>query len=107
MLKATSLLSGALSLPQAWQSAIICQTGQANVKLIRMSEEGIPDEVHEDFAELLVVIDGQMTLKIDGQHVPLKSGDYFVIPPGSTHRVLPGSRGTLLLVDADPPLPGQ
>ncbi|MBD8162889.1 cupin domain-containing protein [Erwinia persicina] len=72
-----------------------------------MGKEGIPEEVHEHFAELLVVIEGQMTLEIDRQAVVLKSGDYVVIPPGSPHRVLPGSSGTLLLVDAEAPLPGQ
>ncbi|WP_245006690.1 cupin domain-containing protein [Erwinia persicina] len=107
MLKATSLLTGAAALPHTWRSVILSQIGQANVKLIRMGKEGIPEEVHEHFAELLVVIEGQMTLEIDGQGVVLKNGDYFVIPPGSPHRVLPGSRGTLLLVDAEAPLPGQ
>ncbi|WP_342214462.1 cupin domain-containing protein [Erwinia persicina] len=107
MLKATSLLTGAAALPQAWQSVILSRIGQANVKLIRMGKEGIPEEVHEHFAELLVVIEGLMTLEIDRQAVVLKSGDYIVIPPGSPHRVLPGSSGTLLLVDAEAPLPGQ
>nr|WP_199771297.1 cupin domain-containing protein [Erwinia persicina] len=106
-MKATSLLTGAAALPQAWQSVILSRIGQANVKLIRMGKEGIPEEVHEHFAELLVVIEGQMTLEIDRQAVVLKSGDYVVIPPGSPHRVLPGSSGTLLLVDAEAPLPGQ
>ncbi|WP_455820780.1 cupin domain-containing protein [Pseudomonas cerasi] len=107
MYHAASLLTGAAALPDEWRSVIISQIGQANVKLIRMGGEGIPDEVHEHFAELLVVIDGQMDLAVDGQVVALKSGDYFVIPPGSPHRVLPGSSGTLLLVDADEALPGE
>lgn len=107
MLQATSLLTRAAALPQTWRSVVIGQIGQANVKLIRMGEEGIPDEVHVHDAELLVVIDGQMVLEIDGQSVMLNGGDSFLIPPGRTHRVLPGSRGTLLLVDADEPLPGQ
>lgn len=107
MLQATSLAAEAAALPQPWQSAIISQMGRANVKLLRMGGEGIPEEVHEEFAELLVVIDGQMALEVDGQTVVLKSGDYFVIPPGKPHRVLPGSNGTLLLVDADSALPGQ
>lgn len=107
MFQATSLFTGAAALPDVWRSAIISKIGQTNVKLIRMGGEGIPDEVHEHFAELLVVIEGQMDLDVDGQRVVLKSGDYFVIPPGSPHRVLPGSSGILLLVDADEALPGE
>ncbi|QGU88495.1 cupin domain-containing protein [Erwinia sorbitola] len=107
VLQATSLLTSAAALPQMWQSAIISKTGQANIKLIRMGGDGIPEEVHKGFSELLVVIAGQMELEIAGEIVALKSGEYIVIPPGSPHRVLPGSSGTLLLVDADEALPGQ
>lgn len=107
MFQAASLLTDAAALPDVWRSAIISKIGQANVKLIRMGGAGIADEVHEHFAELLVVIDGQMELEVDGQVLALKSGDYYVIPPGSPHRVLPGSSGTLLLVDADEASPGE
>lgn len=88
-------------LPDAWVSHQLGKVGHAAIKLIKMGGQGIADEYHLEFDELLVVIDGEMELVIDGQGVILKTGDYYLIPRGAVHRVSPGSHGTLLLVDAD------
>lgn len=98
---ATSLIAEASALPDAWQSRIISTIGQANIKLIRMDPAGIPDERHDDFAEALMLIEGKLQLEIEGHIIDMRTGDYVVIPRGKTHRVLPGSSGTLLLVDAE------
>lgn len=97
---AKSLVNEASALPDAWRSRIIGAIGRANIKLIRMDNHGIPEERHDDFAEALILIEGWLQLDIEGRLIDMNSGDYYVIPPGKTHRVLPGSYGTLLLVDA-------
>ncbi|MCS3430011.1 cupin domain-containing protein [Klebsiella sp. BIGb0407] len=94
-----SLLAQAF--PEVWQSRRLGEVGNAAIKLIKMGGEGIPDEHHAEFDELLVVIEGEMELVIDEHAVQLKTGDYYLIPRGAIHRVSPGSHGTLLLVDAD------
>jgi mannose-6-phosphate isomerase-like protein (cupin superfamily) len=93
-------LAGALS--DVWRSRLLGQVGQANIKLIKMGGEGIPDEFHTGFEELLVVIEGQMTLVVDDKTFSLEAGDYYLVPKEAVHRVLPGSHGTLLLIDAEP-----
>ncbi|WP_235212906.1 cupin domain-containing protein [Cedecea neteri] len=93
-------LAGALS--DVWRSRLLGQVGQANIKLIKMGGEGIPDESHIGFEELLVVIEGQMTLVVDDKTFSLEAGDYYLVPKEAVHRVLPGSHGTLLLIDAEP-----
>lgn len=67
-----------------------------------MGGEGIPDEFHTGFEELLVVIEGQMTLVMDDKTFLLEAGDYYLVPKEAVHGVLPGSHGTLLLIDAEP-----
>ena len=94
-----SLLAQAF--PEVWQSRRLGEVGNAAIKLIKMGGEGIPDEYHSEFDELLVVIDGEMELIVDEQVIVLKTGDYYLIPRGAVHRVSPGSYGSLLLVDAD------
>jgi mannose-6-phosphate isomerase-like protein (cupin superfamily) len=92
-------LAGALS--DVWRSRLLGQVGQANIKLIKMGGEGIPDESHTGFEELLVVIEGQMTLVVDDKTFSLEAGDYYLVPKEAVHRVLPGSHGTLLLIDEE------
>ncbi|WP_246856798.1 cupin domain-containing protein [Brenneria corticis] len=99
-MRAKSLTLEASSLPETWKSRILGVIGQANIKLIRMDKGGIPAERHDDFAEALILIEGNLQLDVEGQLIEMKSGDYYLIPRGKTHRVLPGSDGTLLLIDA-------
>ncbi|WNJ77440.1 cupin domain-containing protein [Cedecea neteri] len=92
-------LAGTLS--DIWRSRLLGQVGRANIKLIKMGGEGIPNESHAGFAELLVVIEGQMTLVVNEKTFTLDAGDYYLVPKEAVHRVLPGSHGTLLLIDEE------
>lgn len=96
-----NLATLATDLPAVWRSTLLGSVGNANIKLIKMGGEGIPEESHTEFDELLVVIDGEMPLIVGDKTVFLRAGDYYLIPAGTTHRVPPGSYGTLLLVDRE------
>jgi quercetin dioxygenase-like cupin family protein len=95
----TNLVEAAASLPHAWRSRILGRVGDANLKIIRMDVQGIPHEVHSGFDEALVLIDGQMSLEIEGEVIVMRAGDFHLVSAGKQHRVLEGSQGTLLLVD--------
>jgi len=95
-----NLIEEAALLPNAWQSRILGTTGGANLKVIRMDEKGIPYEAHSEFDEALLLIDGQMSLEIEGEVISMRPGDFHVVPAGKRHRVLKGSYGTLFLVVA-------
>ncbi len=47
-----------------------------------------------DFDEYMIVVQGQYTLIIDGQRIPLNTGEEFLIPRGIVHagEVLAGTR---------------
>ncbi|ANC91540.1 cupin domain-containing protein [Azospirillum humicireducens] len=96
-----NLIAETATLPHAWRSRIVGKIAGANLKIIRMDEAGIPSESHADFDEALFVLDGSMTLDVEGELIAMSAGDFFVIPAGKSHRVLEGSRGLLFLVDAE------
>ncbi|WP_279046247.1 cupin domain-containing protein [Cedecea davisae] len=96
-----SLTQMAFELTDIWKSQVLGKISGANIKLIKMGGEGIPVESHAGFDELLVVIEGEMDLQVGRETIRLKSGDFYLIPVGAEHRVLPGSHGTLLLVDRE------
>lgn len=95
-----NLVEEAALLPHAWRSRILGTTAGANFKVIRMDEKGIPYESHSEFDEALLLIEGQMSLEIEGDVIEMRAGDFHVVPAGKQHRVLKGSYGTLFLVDA-------
>ena len=93
-----ALIDSANQLPTAWSSRLVTRFGDANLKPVRMDEAAYPEECH-DYAEGLLVLDGEMLLHMDGQIVRVGAGELCVVPAGVPHGVAPGSRGTLLILD--------
>lgn len=97
---ARNLVEEAVLLPDAWRSRILGTIGGANLKVIRMDVNGIPHETHSEFDEALLLIDGQVSLEIEGEVIVMHAGGSSYRPCRKKHRVLKGSYGTLFLVDA-------
>jgi quercetin dioxygenase-like cupin family protein len=57
-----------------------------------------PEEVH-DYAESLIVIDGELRVRIAGRAVRVRAGELCSVPAGTAHAVDDGSTGTLLILD--------
>jgi quercetin dioxygenase-like cupin family protein len=83
---------------EAWKSSVLAKIGNANVKVMRMDGRPYPDESH-DYPEGLLVIDGQLNLKIGMETIAITAGQIFVVPIGVAHSVAPGSTGTLVIFD--------
>jgi mannose-6-phosphate isomerase-like protein (cupin superfamily) len=94
----SDLLLQASQFSESWRSVVIGQAAGANVKVLRMDDRGYPIERHE-FAEALLVLDGLMNLELQGQIIPVKRGEIYIVPPGLPHAVAPGSYGTLVIID--------
>jgi mannose-6-phosphate isomerase-like protein (cupin superfamily) len=85
-------------LPQAWMSVAVGKAGGAQVKTLRMNGLAYPEETH-DFDEGLLVIHGQMKLEVAGARVNANAGQMVLVQAGVPHSVLPGSHGTLVIID--------
>ena len=94
----TNLNELAKQLPCAWKSTILAKIGNANLKVLRMDGTEYPDEIH-DYPEGLLVLDGELKLTIEGIPVSISQGEIYVVPPGVSHGVQPGSSGTLVIFD--------
>ncbi|MBB5939132.1 cupin domain-containing protein [Streptomyces zagrosensis] len=96
-----SLRQAAAGPPRAWCSRVVGRVGEAAVKVLRMSELPVAEESH-DVAEALLVLDGTLALEVRGELVTVRTGDLFMVPARTPHRVRPGSEGTLLIVENEP-----
>lgn len=83
---------------KAWKSKILTTIGNANIKVMRMDGMPYPDESH-DYPEGLLVIDGQLNLKVGTDEITVHSGEIFIVPVGVAHSVASGSIGTLVIFD--------
>nr|WP_315201505.1 cupin domain-containing protein [uncultured Albidiferax sp.] len=88
----------AAQLPQAWTSQIQSHVGATRIKVLRMDDAAYPDETH-DYAEGLLVLDGQMQLTVQGEPVTVAAGELYLVPAHTPHAVAAGSYGTLVILD--------
>lgn len=88
----------AASKTEAWKSSIVGDVDPARIKVLRMAERPYGEETH-DYNEALIVIDGKLLLRVEGKTVVVESGQMYLAPAGTPHAVLPGSDGTLVIVD--------
>lgn len=92
------LVDSAQQLPQPWSSSVLATFGNANLKLVRMDARAYPEECH-DYAEGLLVLDGEMRLQVGASVTSVQAGEIYIVPAGIVHSVAAGSRGTLLILD--------
>lgn len=95
-MKPIDLRAAAAALPDSWHSRVVATVGAARFKLSRMDDSPYPEERH-DHPEVLVVLDGQMNLVIDGVAAPVRAGEMVRVDAGVLHGVAAGSYGTLLI----------
>ena len=92
------LRTEAQALPQSWHSHVLGHVGNANLKILRMDERSVIEEVHE-YDEGLLVIDGRLELSVQGKKIAVTSGQLYVAKAGIPHTVETGSFGTLVIID--------
>ncbi len=88
----------ASDLPTAWKSSVVGQVGPARIKVLRMDAQPYEAETH-DYNEGLFVVSGQLMLQVEAETVVVRPGQMYLAPAGVSHAVLPGSHGTLVIVD--------
>lgn len=93
-----NLSTEAQELPEAWQSRILGRIGEANLKVLRMDERSIIEEVHK-YDEGLLVIEGRLELSVGDKQISVTSGQLYVAKAGIPHTVKIGSFGTLVIID--------
>lgn len=88
----------AQNLATTWKSSVVGQVGPARIKVLRMDEQAYSEETHE-YNEGLLVINGQLRLHINGEAIEVQPGQMYLAEAGVPHAVLPGSKGTLVIID--------
>ncbi len=85
-------------LPESWKSTGLGQVGSARIKVLRMDGQAYEEETH-DYNEGLLVVSGLLRLSIADKKIRVGAGQMYLVEAGTAHAVLPGSEGTLVIID--------
>lgn len=97
-----SLDSLSSQLPSPWKSRLVGQVGPARIKVLRMDAQAYAEETH-DYNEGLLVTHGCLHLSIGAERVTVMAGQMYLVEAGVAHAVLPGSHGSLVIIDIQAP----
>ncbi len=82
-----------------WSPKAVASMNDYHVKLVRVEGEFVW-HAHGDTDELFLVVDGEMTIDLEGDaSVTLASGDLFVVPAGVRHRPRATREAKVLLLE--------
>jgi mannose-6-phosphate isomerase-like protein (cupin superfamily) len=85
-----------------WASLVLGQTGTAKIKLFRVEPDGLAADVHHEWSESLIMLDGEIDVELDGSIHTVQAGQHIHIPAGQAHSIRPGGQGAFILVDPEP-----
>jgi mannose-6-phosphate isomerase-like protein (cupin superfamily) len=81
-----------------WQPKIVGELNGQVVKIAKIKGEFIWHQ-HEEEDELFFVIQGHLTLKLRDQDVPLREGEFFIVPRGVEHKPVAEEEVHILLFE--------
>jgi mannose-6-phosphate isomerase-like protein (cupin superfamily) len=78
---------------------IVAELNGQHVKLARLEGDKVPWHTHDDEDELFFVIDGTLDVEERDGKLTLRSGEFYVVPRGTEHRVVPQGHVKLMLFE--------
>jgi len=69
------------------------------VLVVKLQGDKVPWHIHENEDEMFFVVEGTMDVYEKGKKVRLKEGEFYIVPHGSEHRVVPEGKVKLILFE--------
>jgi mannose-6-phosphate isomerase-like protein (cupin superfamily) len=80
---------------------IVAELNGQHVKLARLEGDKVPWHTHEKEDELFFVVDGVLDVEERSGTVTVRPGEFYVVPRGSEHRVVPRGHVKLILFEPE------
>lgn len=81
-----------------WDPHVVADYNGNDIMVVKFAGE-FPFHSHPDTDDFFLVLDGEVTLDVDGLSHVLRPGDLFVVPAGVTHRPRATSEAKVLLIE--------
>ena len=81
-----------------WDPHVIADYNGNDVMVVKFQGE-FPFHDHPDTDDFFLVLEGEMTMNLDGQSHTVKAGELFIVPKGITHRPRAEHECKVLLIE--------
>ena len=83
-----NLAAVAAQLSDGWKGRVLADFGCVRMKLFKADAVGLAEEMHSDWDEAILMLEGELVLELDQVPMHLKAGDFHLIARGVQHRWL-------------------
>lgn len=92
-------LSAKLALiAEHWSPSTVATVNDYDVRLVKVHGEFVRHQ-HTDTDEFFLVLDGELTIRMDAGDVTLGPGEVYVVPAGTPHQPFAAAETSLLLFE--------
>jgi mannose-6-phosphate isomerase-like protein (cupin superfamily) len=92
-------LAGKLAqIVEHWSPKTVATVNSYDVRLVKVQGEFVRHQ-HVDSDEFFLVIDGELTIRLDEGQVVLKPGEIYVVPAGVHHQPYAATETSILLFE--------
>lgn len=82
-----------------WSPQIVGELNGQHVKLVKLDGDKCPWHAHAHEDEMFLVIEGRLEIQLRDRSLALGPNDFFIVPRGVEHRVVPLTRTRVLLFE--------
>jgi len=78
---------------------IVGELNGQHVKVVRLEGDKVPWHTHDNEDEMFFVVDGVLEILERGQTLEVQPGEFYIVPRGVEHRVVPRGHVRLILFE--------
>jgi len=79
---------------------IVGEVNTQNILVVRLEGDKVPWHIHDNQDEMFFVFDGVLDIYEKDNTVTLHSGEFYIVPKGVEHRVVPQGHVKLILIES-------
>ena len=80
---------------------IVGELNGQHVKVVRCEGDKVPWHTHDKEDEMFFVLDGTLDVLEEGETITVRTGEFYIVPRGKKHRVVPQDHVKLMLFEPD------
>lgn len=81
-----------------WKPKIVGEVNDFYIKLVKFEGEFVWHR-HEDEDEFFLVTKGEFTIQLRDREVPLREGEFFIVPRGVEHKPVARKEAQVMLIE--------
>ena len=80
---------------------VVGTVNSQNILLVKLEGDKVPWHTHENEDEMFLVVDGVLDIFLREETITLSSGEFFIVPKGTEHRVVARDQVKLILIEPE------